>query len=309
MRALVAGGAGFIGSHLVDRLVELGHDVIVLDDFSSGKEANLAKQRKVNVVVHRGSIIEPLDDVFADTPDVVFHLAALPRVQFSIQKPVETHTVNVDGTLNLLEACRRHGVKRFVFSSSSSVYGDQDRLPLTEDMTPNPMSPYALQKLVGEHYCRLYHRLYGLETVSLRYFNVFGPRQDPAGDYACLIPKFIAIIARDDVPTINGDGEQTRDFTAVSDVVTANIAAATTTREGCFGEAFNVGAGRKLSVNEVTKAIMEIVDRDVIPRHGPPVVEPRETMADVSKIQQLLDWQPKAKFEDALRETIDSQTV
>jgi nucleoside-diphosphate-sugar epimerase len=185
------------------------------------------------------------------------------------------------------------------------VYGDQDRLPLVEDMTLNPMSPYALHKLISEQYCRLYHNLYGLETVSLRYFNVYGPRQNPEGNYACLIPKFIALISRGDVPVIYGDGEQTRDFTYVSDVVHANLLAATATNSVCFGEAFNVGAGNGLSVNEVTATIAKLVGKDIVSEHGPAVIEPKHTMADIKKSQELLSWQPSVEFVTGLEKTYE----
>jgi UDP-glucose 4-epimerase len=306
MHYLVTGGAGFIGSHLVDWLVGLGHDVVVVDDFSTGRGENLAAHAgNGRLTVHRRSITDDLDDLFRGSLfAAVFHLAALPRVQFSIQRPRETHDVNVNGTLNLLEACRRFGVKRFVYSSSSSVYGDQDRLPLVEGMAPNPMSPYALHKLIGEHYARLYHRLFGLETVSLRYFNVYGPRQNPEGDYACLIPKFIALLSRGERPVINGDGEQSRDFTYVGDVVEANLLAASTTNPACFGEAFNIGAGQDRSVNQVTAEIVRLTGAQVQPTHGPAVVEPRHTRADMRKAKQLLCWEPQTAFAEGLRNLI-----
>ena len=206
MKYLVTGGAGFIGSNLVDRLLELEHKVVVIDDFSLGKKENLREHK--NLVVHKRSICDNLYNIFSvEKFDGVFHVAALPRVQFSIKNPIETNNVNVNGTLNLLDECRYFGVKRFVFSSSSSIYGDQDRLPLVETMNPNPMSPYAIQKITGEYYCKSFNSSPGLETISLRYFNVFGARQDPSGDYACLIPKFISLINKNIQPTINGDGE------------------------------------------------------------------------------------------------------
>ena len=307
MTYLVTGGAGFIGSHMVDRLVADGHGVIIVDDFSTGREENIAKYSgKGQVNVCRQSICGSLDNIFQQQKiDAVFHLAALPRVQFSIRNPQATHEANVNGTLNLLEACRKFGVKRFVFSSSSSVYGDQDTLPLTETMTPNPMSPYALHKLIGEYYCRLYHQLYGLETVSLRYFNVYGARQNPDGDYACLIPKFIFLIAQGETPTINGDGQQTRDFTYVSDVVEANVLAATTAKANCFGEAFNIGAGSGLSVNEVTDTIAKLIGKNITPKHGPAVIEPKHTTADIKKSGGSLRWKPGVEFLVGLKTTYE----
>src|SRR3989338_11367348 len=256
---LVTGGAGFIGSHLVDRLLKDGHEVVVIDDFSLGKKENLPKNKKLTV--HKKSICEKLDTIFRKHKfDAVFHLAALPRVQFSIAYPRESHEANINGTLNLLLATRDHGVKRFIYSSSSSVYGDQKKLPLVETMMPDPMSPYAFQKLAGEYYCRLFAKLYGLETISLRYFNVYGPRQNPDGAYAGQIPKFFSKLLAGETPVINCDGTQTRDNTFVSDVVEANILSAQLTPafsspqggglEGAWGQAFNIGAGRNTSVNE-----------------------------------------------------------
>jgi len=220
---LVTGGAGFIGSHLVDRLLKDGHEAVVIDDFSLGKKENLSARPRLKI--YKKSICEKLDLIFKQHRfDAVFHLAALPRVQFSIAHPRQSHEANVNGTLNLLIAARDRGVKRFIYSSSSSVYGNQTILPLVETMTPNPMSPYAFQKLAGEHYCRLFAELYGLETVSLRYFNVYGPRQNPDGAYAGQIPKFFSKLLAGETPVINGDGKQTRDNTYVDDVVEANLA-------------------------------------------------------------------------------------
>ncbi len=301
MKMLVTGGAGFIGSHVTDALIGQGHEVVVIDDLSSGKR-EYAHPRALFVKLN---ILENLDDLFSQHGfDVVFHLAAIPRVQFSIKEPRKTHEANVNGTFNLLEACRIFGVKRFVFSSSSSVYGDQPSLPLVETMKPNPMSPYALHKFIGETYCNLYHVLYGLETISLRYFNVYGERQNPAGDYACLIPKFIRFMKQGAAPTIFGDGEQTRDFTYVGDVVDANIAAARTQKEECFGETFNIGAGHEHSVNEVVRSIKKILSSHIEPVHGAAVIEPRNTRADVQKVRRLLGWEPKTEFEEGLKRTI-----
>ena len=299
---LVTGGAGFIGSHLVDRLLADGHAVIVIDDFSSGREENLVQHHdNKNLTIVHCSINEPLDDLFlGEKIDAVFHLAAIPRVQYSIQFPAETHHANVNGTFNLLEMCRRHGVKRFVFSSSSSVYGDQPTLPKVETMIPDPISPYALHKLIGEQYCGVYHTIFGLETIALRYFNVYGVRQNPEGDYACLIPKFIKMISQGVAPRINGDGLQTRDFTAVADVVVANLAAATIINPAAFGQVYNIGGGRNYSVNEVTAAIMALTGKTVEPIHGSAVIEPHDSLADVSKAKQLLSWEPQLALMDGL---------
>ena len=304
IKSLVTGGAGFIGSHLVDRLLKLGHEVIVIDDFSSGKKENLEHHKNnSNLKIFAKNICDKnIEDLFKNVL-VVFHVAAIPRVQFSIEFPEKTNEANVTGILNVLESAKKAGVKRFVYSASSSAYGNQEKLLLIESMNPNPMSPYALQKLVGEYYCKLYNLLFGIETISLRYFNVYGSRQDPSGGYACLIPKSINLALQEKSPEIYGDGEQTRDFTYVKDVVEANILAATTNNEKSFGEIFNVGNNNNLSVNQVVKII--IGDRNIKPKYKPPVVEPKNTLADISKIKNFLGWTPKFNFEEGVKETID----
>ena len=304
-RCLVTGGAGFIGSHLVDKLLSLDHRVIVVDDFSLGKKENLADhQRNNNLIVYRKSICNDLTGIFRkEKPGLVFHLAALPRVQFSIDYPAKTHQVNVNGTLNLLETAKKFNLKRFVFSSSSSIYGDQTKMPLVETIEPKPVSPYALQKLVSENYAKLFNLLYGLETISLRYFNVFGPRQDPKGDYACLIPKFIKLISQEKKPVINGDGRQTRDFTFVDDVVEANLLAARIKNRACFGQVFNIGASQNRSVNQVTRQILKLNNKKIKPIHGPALIEPRNALADIKKAKKLLGWQPRVSFEQGLQKT------
>jgi nucleoside-diphosphate-sugar epimerase len=302
-KVLVTGGAGFIGSHLVDRLVDMGCEVFVVDDLSLGKEENLKGVRD-KIKFFRKSVCDDLKEVFDEGIDCVFHVAALPRVQSSIKQPVETHEVNVNGTLNLLDACRRFDVKKFVFSSSSSVYGDQEKMPLSEKMETDPISPYALHKLIGEHYCKLFNLLYGIETVSLRYFNVFGSRMDPEGGYALLIGKFIKSFKENRQPIIYGDGEQTRDFTFIDDVVEANILAAKTDNKEVFGKAFNVGAGNNRSVNDVTKQIKLALNSSLEAKYGPSVIEPRHTLADISKIKNFLEWEPKTSFEIGLGKTV-----
>ncbi len=307
MKYLVTGGAGFVGSHIVDRLLDLGHRVVVLDDFSTGREENGAHHRaNRSLTVYRKSVCDDLSRLFeTERPSAVLHLAVLTRVQFSLKNPALSHQVNVNGTFNLLEHCWRFGVKRFVFSSSSSVYGMQARLPLVEKMEPNPISPHALQKLAGEQYCKLYHAIYGLETICLRYFNIFGPRQNPAGDYARLVPKFIRLISENTPPTIYGDGEQTRDFTHVTAAVEANLLAADTGNSGCFGEVFNVGAGRDRSVNEVTQKLFKLAAKNPAVIYAPAVLEPRASQADVSKIQKRLGWKARVPFEEGLKQTYE----
>ncbi|PJE75502.1 hypothetical protein COV04_04330 [Candidatus Uhrbacteria bacterium CG10_big_fil_rev_8_21_14_0_10_48_11] len=308
MKALVTGGAGFIGSHLVDALLDRDDTVIVLDNFSSGKEENLAAHKNNNrLVVVRGDLNDDLSPIFeTHSFEVVFHLAAIPRVQFSIKHPAEAHRANVDGTVNILEHCRRFNVPRFVFSSSSSLYGNQPTMPLVETMTPNPMSPYALHKLVGEQYCRLYAQLYQTETIALRYFNVFGPRMDPNGEYACLIPKFAARYLGNEQPVINGDGEQTRDFTFVSTIVAANIAAGTTSNKEVLGSAVNVGTGTETSVNDVAAMLKKLTGSSLEPKNGPAVIEPKNTRADTDRLLSLLKVKPTVTLEAGVQKTIDA---
>ena len=301
---LVTGGAGFIGSHLVDRLLELGYEVIVIDDFSSGKKENLVNHKEnPNLRIFEKNICDKDIIGLFEGVSIVFHVAAIPRVQFSIEFPEKTNTANINGTLNILEAVRKAGIKRFVYSASSSAYGNQEKLPLIETMNPNPMSPYALQKLVGEYYCKLYNLLYGIETISLRYFNVYGPRQDPSGGYACLIPKSVNLILEDKSPEIYGNGENTRDFTYVKDVVEANILSATTNNKEAFGRVFNIGNGNNLSVNTVVKII--IGSKKIKPAYLPPVIEPKDTLANITKAKNILNWHPNYAFERGIKETIE----
>lgn len=306
MKYIVTGAAGFIGGHMAEALLARSDSVVILDNLDGGSQEMVDMLlQKGDAVFYKRSITENLDDIFEkEKPDGVFHFAALPRVQFSIAEPIKTHDANVDGTLNLLETSRRHDVPRFVFSSSSSVYGDQEMLPLIETMKPGPMSPYALHKLIGEHYCKMYNDLYGLETVSLRYFNVYGPRQNPEGAYATLICKFADRFLRGEVPVINGDGTHTRDFTYVTDVVAANIAAMETSDKEALGNYFNVGAGNQISVNEVAQRIKEMVKTDLEPKHGPEVVEPKATYADVSKAKRMLQWEPRVSFDEGIQKTM-----
>lgn len=291
---LVTGGAGFIGSHLVQRLLKEGYHVTVIDDLSEGKWENIPDHPML--VKHEGSILDDMSGLVAGQ-DVIFHLAALPRVQRSMKYPLETHRVNVDGTLNVLLAAKEQGIKKFVFASSSSIYGEQDHLPFTEEMKPNPMSPYGLHKLIGEQYCLLFNKLWGLEVICLRYFSVYGPGMSPNGDYALLIPKFIKYMSNDKAPIINGDGEQTRDFTFISDVVEATLMAA---QSDISGGVFNIGFGKGTSVNKVAGMINQLMDKHIAPIHGNPVVEPRSTLASRTKAHTILGWEPKVSFEEGL---------
>lgn len=304
-RALVTGGAGFIGSHLVDGLLEAGWQVRVLDDFSSGREANLAAARD-RIELLREDLSEPsAAERAVEGVEVVFHQGAVPSVPRSVEEPVRTNRVNVDGTLNILEASRRAGVRRVVFAASSSAYGDTEVLPKVETMPADPLSPYALQKYAGEVYCRLYHRLYGLETVALRYFNIFGPRQDPASTYAAVVPRFAVACLRGEAPSIHGDGEQSRDFTFVGDAVRANLLAADAPKAP--GHVCNVAGGRRVTLNELLATIQGIVGSRVTPHHGPARAgDVRHSLADVGRARVLLDWEPSVSLEEGLARTVES---
>jgi len=301
----VTGGAGFIGSHLVDALLAAGWSVRVLDDFSSGREANLAQARD-RIELLRGDLADPevAAAAVADV-EVVFHQGAVPSVPRSLEEPIRTNRVNVDGTLQILEASRRAGVRRVVYAASSSAYGDTEVLPKVETMPADPLSPYALQKYAGEVYCRLYHRLYGLETVALRYFNVFGPRQDPRSTYAAVVPRFAVACLRGEPPTIHGDGEQSRDFTYVGDAVRANLAAADAPKAP--GLVFNVAGGRRVTLNALLATIQQIVGSRVTPIHGPARPgDVRHSQADLTRARTLLEWEPSVSLEEGLRRTVES---
>lgn len=304
-RALVTGGAGFIGSHLVDGLLAAGWAVRVVDDFSSGREENLAAAR-ARIELLRGDFAEPeVAQAAVAGVEVVFHEGAIPSVPRSVAEPLRTNRANVDGTLLVLEAARQAGVRRVVFAASSSAYGDTEVLPKVETMPAAPLSPYALQKYAGEVYCRLYHDLYGLETVALRYFNIFGPRQDPKSAYAAVVPLFATACLRGEPPTIHGDGEQSRDFTYVADAVAANLAAADA--PAAPGHVINVAGGRRITLNELLAAIQRIVGSAVVPVHGPPRAgDVRDSLADLGRARALLGWQPAVSIEQGLALTIES---
>jgi UDP-glucose 4-epimerase len=301
----VTGGAGFIGGHLVAGLVSEGWDVRVLDDFSSGREANLADVADA-VEVLRGDVrdADALARAVAGV-EVVFHQAALASVPLSISEPLRTHAVNVDGTLHVLEASRRAGVRRVVYAASSSAYGDGEELPKLETLPACPLSPYALQKYAGELYCGLYTSLYGLETVALRYFNIFGPRQDPASEYAAVIPRFLCAALAGEGVTIYGDGGQTRDFAFVQDAVRANLLAAEAERAP--GAVINVATGRRTSLNELWGAIREITgSRSEAVHVAPRVGDVRDSVADLSRARELLGFEPAVDLREGLRRTAES---
>lgn len=304
MEYLVSGGAGFIGSHLVDKLIERGDSVTVIDDFSSGKKENLSHhKRNKKLHIYKKNICSNLTSIFKKRRfDAVFHFAALSRVQYSIQYPVKTHKVNVEGTLNILSLCKEFKVKKIIFPSSSSVYGEQ-KIASKEKIKSRPLSPYALQKLICEYYCNLFHTLYGLDAVILRYFNVFGPRQNPEGEYGFLIPKFIKLLNAGERPTIYGDGFQTRDFIYISDAVEATLLAENISRGNVTGKILNVGSGKGTSVNEVANAIIELSNKKITPFFKPPRNEPKHTLANISKIRKELRWEPKISFREGLKNT------
>lgn len=293
---VVVGGAGFIGSHIVDALIDQGKDVYVIDNLSGGRKENVNPKAKLCI-----ADILSFSDIAGviKGADCVFHLAALPRVQYSIEHPGETNEVNVQGVVNVLQASKEGGVRRFIYSASSSAYGDQKVMPLKETMATNPKSPYALQKLIGEMYARLWYEVYGIETVSLRYFNVYGPRINPDGAYPLAIGKFLKLRQAGKPLTIWGDGTQTRDFTHVRDVVRANILAAESLNVG-KGEVINIGAGRNVSVNEIAK----LVGGPIV--FEPPRIEPHDTLADNSLAKKLIGWEPKENLEDGIKELKDN---
>jgi nucleoside-diphosphate-sugar epimerase len=303
-KALVTGGGGFIGSNLVRSLLERGHDVRVLDNFSTGNRANLAG---LDVEIVEGELrsYERVHNAVRGT-EVVFHLGALGSVPRSVQDPLTSSAVNVEGTLNVLLAARDENVRRVVFSSSSSVYGATRELPVDEALASDPISPYGVAKLAAERYCVSFSRVYeSFETVVLRYFNVFGPRQSPFSQYAAMVPLFITAIAAGEPITIFGDGEQSRDFTYVANVVDATVRAADA--EGASGRIFNVAAGSPASVNAVAAAIGEILDKPVERLFEPPRPgDIRDSWADVSAAKDVLGYEPTVRLEEGLRRTIDS---
>jgi nucleoside-diphosphate-sugar epimerase len=304
MDYLITGGAGFIGSNVAEHLARQGNSVRVLDNFSSGKRENLsAFEDKIEIVESDLRVLDAIKHAM-DGVRYVLHLGAMPSVPRSVEDPHTTNQANITGTLNVLLAARDTGVKRIVFSSSSSVYGDTPTLPKREDMTPSPRSPYAVQKLTGEHYCHIFRHLYGLETVSLRYFNVFGPRQDPQSQYAAVIPRFITAILKNEPPTIYGDGKQTRDFSHVENVIDANLAACVASREA-LGESFNIACGGRISLLELVDTINVIAGKKVEPKLGPPRPgDVRDSQADISKAKKLLGWTPRVDFRKGIEKAV-----
>jgi UDP-glucose 4-epimerase len=291
-RFVITGGAGFIGTNLAHYLVGQGHETVVIDDLSAGDFSRLPSQTIFHKVDVRNT--SALVDIFLEN-DFVVHLAALPRVQFSIENPTLTHDVNVNGTLSVLEAAKQKNVSRVVFATSSSVYGEQETLPLSIDLPAQPKSPYALHKYIGEECMRLWSHLYGVETVSLRFFNVYGPYLDPEGAYALVIGRFLKLTLESKSLTITGDGQQTRDFIHVHDVVSAITKAAYSSSAG-KGDVYNVGAGKQTSINEVANLFGGNVEY-VAPR-----IEPKYSQADIKLTKKALDWEPIVSLEDGIVE-------
>jgi nucleoside-diphosphate-sugar epimerase len=302
--ALVTGGAGFIGSHLVRELGKQGIKVRVLDNLSSGRIANLGGLgRKIEFI--EGDIRNAVACRNACRGvDVVFHLAAMVSVPQSIVDPVQSDAINIGGTLNLLLSARDHRVRRFVFSSSSAVYGDTQTLPTHEQMLPCPTSPYGVQKLTGEHYARNFTRLYGLETICLRYFNVYGPGQDPQSDYAAAIPAFICRLLAGQAPIIYGDGEQTRDFCSVKDIVSANLLASETNDVDAIGNVFNIASGCRISLNRLLSDIQKAAGSEISPCYeAPRIGDIRHSGADITHARNVLGFVPKVHLATGLKET------
>ena len=303
-RYLVTGGSGFIGSNIVDELLHRNQEVAVLDNLSTGRKEKLAGDRDRRAF-HEADIrdLAKPRPLFQNT-DYVIHLAALPSVPRSVADPITSNAVNIDGTLNVLVAARDAKVKRVVFAASSSAYGDNPVLPRVETHMPRPLSPYALTKLAGEYYCVMFTRLYGLEAVALRYFNIFGPRQNPDSPYTGVLSIFIAAYLRDQVPTIFGDGEQSRDFTFVSNAVDATLRACAA--EGAAGKVINVGTGDRFTLNQTIALLNKIFSKKVAPNHGPVRQgDVRESHADITLARQFLGYEPLVRFEDGLRKTVD----
>ncbi|MEW5795093.1 MAG: SDR family oxidoreductase [Candidatus Zixiibacteriota bacterium] len=302
MRYLVTGGAGFIGSNIVEKLLQLGHEVRVLDNFSTGQYENIASFEK-DIDLIDGDIRDfATVTKAARAVDFVLHQAALPSVPRSVADPLTSNAVNVDGTLNILEASKRAGVKRFVFASSSSVYGESEELPKHEQMVPSPLSPYAVNKLTNEYYCKVYWQLYKLPTVSLRYFNVFGPRQDPKSEYAAVVPRFITALQNGQPPVVYGDGGQSRDFTYVENAVNANLLAAQT--DAMSGGVFNCACGAQYTLNQLLERLRAIMGIDIQAMYDKPRPgDIRHSFAAIDRLKKH-GFEVAVDFDQGLRRTV-----
>jgi nucleoside-diphosphate-sugar epimerase len=304
LRYLVTGGAGFIGSNIVDELVRRGHEVVVLDNLSAGKEENLTGVRKK--IEFRAESITDLAAVQSASKgvDYVIHLAARTSVPRSVQDPLETNSVNIDGTLNVLVAARDAKVRRFVYAASSSAYGETPTLPKTEAMQPAPISPYGVTKYVGEIYAQVFGRVYGLENASVRFFNVFGPRQDPTSQYSGVLSRFMLAVIEGKQPVVYGDGEQSRDFTYIDNIVDETLRACEA--KGASGMVFNGGTGARITLNDVLKLLEKITGKRIEAKYDPPRTgDIRDSQADVSLAHRVLGYQPVVHFEEGLRRTWD----
>jgi UDP-N-acetylglucosamine 4-epimerase len=300
---LVTGGAGFIGSNIVDELLRRGETVRVLDNFATGREENL-KDARDRILLIRGDVRDAgaVDRAVAGC-DFVLHQAALASVPRSIADPVANNEVNAQGTLNVLVAAQKHGVRRVVYASSSSIYGDSEELPKVESMIPNPKSPYAVAKLAAEYYCRVFADLHGMTTVALRYFNVFGPRQDPNSQYSAVIPIFVKALVEGRAPTIHGDGEQSRDFTYIANVVAANLLACQANVSG--GKVYNIACGGRFTLNELYAALAARVGSGVEPVYGPARAgDVKHSMAAIDRIQRELGYEVSVSFEEGVERTV-----
>lgn len=305
-RFLITGIAGFIGSAIAEALVQRGSEVRGLDDFSTGRRENLA-QLKGAIDFHEISLLDParLNSACRGI-DCVFHEAAIPSVPKSVAEPKHTNQVNVEGTLNLLIAARDAGVRRVIYAASSSAYGESPALPKREDMLPHPISPYAAQKLMGEHYMQVFASVYGLETVSLRYFNIFGPRQDANSQYSAVLAKFITQMLQGQAATIFGDGEQSRDFTYVENAVQANLLAAEAPATEVSGRVFNVATGRRFSLNQTYQMLQAIIGFSEPAEYAPARSgDIRHSLADITLAQKHLNYSPSIGFEEGLRRTVE----
>ena len=302
MKYLVTGGAGFIGSNIVEELLNKGEKVRVLDNFSTGRRENI--KEFINDIELIEGDIRSYHTVSRAVKgvDIILHQAALPSVPRSINDPITSNEVNIGGTINILDAAREYKVKRIVYASSSSVYGDNPKLPKNEEMTPNPLSPYAVAKLAGENYCRVFSKIYEIETVCLRYFNVFGPRQDPASEYSAVIPKFIKLINDNIQPVIYGDGEQSRDFTYVKNVVNANLLASTAKISG--NEIINIACGERYTLNTLFNELKKISGSKLYPRYKKPQKgDIKHSLADITKAKKILNFKPGITFRKGLEIT------
>jgi nucleoside-diphosphate-sugar epimerase len=304
-KIVVTGGAGFIGSHIVDALLKEGANVVVIDNLSTGRRENIEHNLE-KIKFFETDIVDTgaLTEIFQGASAVV-HQAAMVSVPRSIEAPMESHNTNSTGTLSVFTAAKNAGVERVVFATSSSVYGNSPTLPKVETMAPNPLSPYAVQKLTGELYSKVFNNLFGLKTIGLRYFNVFGPRQNPNSAYAAVIPRFINLIKQGQIPQINGDGEHTRDFTFVENVVNANLLALKTNKG--FGEIYNTAANVQISLNTLVKKINEFLGTSIPPQYLPPRAgDIKDSFADINKAKEILGYEVKVDFEEGLKRTIES---